>query len=126
MTVLAPLACSAFLLAALNGVAAAAQPATDVRVEVRGEDGPVAGAEVTLGADSVVTDAQGVAILVAVPGAARLTVTREGFLPFAQDVAVGPNTPTIVVELNETIREQLCGLLMRALYRAGVANAPGT
>ena len=101
MTALGALVYTALLLAAL--IAAAAQPATPVRVEVRGEDGPVAGAAVTLGAASAVTDAQGVALLVASPGPARLTVTLDGFLPFAQDVTVGAETPAIIVDLHEAI-----------------------
>ncbi len=90
------------IVASAWSLAVAAQPAAiAVRIEVRADDRPVAGAAVTLAEASAVTDPLGIAVLVAVPGATRLSVTADGFLPFAESVAVadGPSPQTVIVAL---------------------------
>ncbi len=90
------------IVASAWSLAVAAQPAAiTVRIEVRADDRPVAGAVVTLAEAAAVTDPLGIAVLVAAPGAPRLSVTADGFLPFAEPVAVagGPNPQTVVVAL---------------------------
>ncbi len=79
-----------------------AQSTTPLRVEVRGDDGPVAGAAVVAGVASGVTDAAGLVVLAVAAGPVRLVVTRDGFMTVEQDVVVGPDT-AVVVELHEAI-----------------------
>ena len=90
------------MVASAWSLAVAAQPAANtVRVEVRADDHPIAGAAVTLAEAAAETDPQGIAVLVASPGATRLSVTADGFLPFAEQVTVagGPSPQTVVVTL---------------------------
>ena len=91
---------AALTLLTLIPVVAAAQGTVAVRVEVRSDDGPVAGAAVNLGGVSAVTDGDGIAVVTAPPGPARLTVGHDGFLPLEQDITVTADTP-IVVDLFE-------------------------
>lgn len=69
------------LLLAAVSVAAAGQDSDPIRVEVRAGADAVAGAEVIVAGTSHVTDATGVALVPAPPGAAAVTVVREGFFP---------------------------------------------
>jgi outer membrane receptor for ferrienterochelin and colicins len=94
-TLRAPVA-AALTLLTLIPVAAGAQATVAVRVEVRAENGPLAGAVVGLGGVSAVTGGDGVAILAVPPGPTQLTVTHEGFLPVVQDVTATAGTPIVV------------------------------
>ena len=76
-----------------------------VRVEVRGEQGPVADARVTIGSRSAATDANGHATLSAPAGSARLSVAKDGFLEVEQDLVLDPaRDAAIVVSLIEAPR----------------------
>jgi outer membrane receptor for ferrienterochelin and colicins len=81
-------------------VAVSVQTTVAVRVEVRSEDQPLAGAVVTLGSVSAQTGGDGVATLTVPPGPTRLTVRHGGFLPLEQDVTATTDAP-IVVDLVE-------------------------
>jgi outer membrane receptor for ferrienterochelin and colicins len=79
-----------------------AQSTTLLRVEVRGDDGPVAGATVVAGAVSGVTDTAGVVVLTVPAGPVRIAVSRDGFIAVEQDLVAGAGT-AVVVELHEAI-----------------------
>jgi iron complex outermembrane receptor protein len=79
----------------------AQQPQAVVRVEVRSDGGPVAGAEVVLGGSSARTDERGLAALDTGPGNVEIKVTKPGFLPASASLVVeGPETVEMVVELH--------------------------
>jgi outer membrane receptor for ferrienterochelin and colicins len=91
---------AALALLIFVAVTAGAQTPVAVRVEVRSDDGPVAGAAVDLGGVAAVTDGDGIAVLTVPAGLARLTVGRAGFLPLEQDITVAAGA-AIVVDLLE-------------------------
>jgi outer membrane receptor for ferrienterochelin and colicins len=75
------------MLLALGPVAAAQTQHAVVRVEVTSDDQPVEGASVVTGDVKGLTDAAGVAQLQTPVGLLRLTVSKEGFVDAATDVA---------------------------------------
>src|SRR5947208_1987442 len=56
-------------------------PRATIRVEVKTDTGPVAGAVVTLNGISIQTDANGIAITALPLGRVEARVSKEGFLP---------------------------------------------
>ena len=69
---------------------------------MRSDEGLVAEAVVTVGSRSWVTDAAGIAQVMAPVGATRMVVTKEGFLPSTFDVQADAGRETsVVVELVE-------------------------
>ncbi len=80
----------------------AQEPQGLLTVVVRSEGTPVPGADVTVGALSVQTDASGIARVSAPPGPVRVTVTKAAFLPSSLDTqAVAGQTATVEIELVE-------------------------
>src|SRR2546426_1263385 len=57
------------------------EPRATIRVEVRTDSGPVAGATVTLNSISIQTDRNGLAIASLAVGKVEVSVTKDGFLP---------------------------------------------
>lgn len=81
-------------------VAFSQEPRTQLRVVVRSEGQPVAGATVVAGARSGQTDADGVAQLDAVPGIATVTATKEGFFDGKGETQVtAGQVATVEIEL---------------------------
>ncbi len=78
------------LLLAAVSVAAAGQDAEPIRIEVGSGGDAVAGAEVIVAGTSHVTDATGVALVLAPPGAVAVTVVRDGFVPVTVTVPPAP------------------------------------
>ena len=112
-----PAALLALVLLAASPSATAARPPhllqptpTLVRIEVRGDDGPLEGAAVVAGTATGVTNADGVVQVPGGPGRLHLTVSKEGFADFATDltVAAGQN-PTVAVTLTRlpTVEEEV-------------------
>ena len=84
-------------------------PAT-VRVEVRSERGPVAGATVRLEDRSAATDAAGIARVIANVGMVTIVVSKEGFLEAATEVVVEEDreaTATITLVAQPTLEEEV-------------------
>jgi iron complex outermembrane receptor protein len=79
------------LIAALLPVFPQEQPRATIRIEIRSDAGPVAGAVVTVNGISVSTDQSGIATTTVPLGAVDVSVSKEGFLPaktsLAADVA---------------------------------------
>jgi outer membrane receptor for ferrienterochelin and colicins len=72
----------------------------ELRVEVRGPSGPVAGAQVTVSGAAFVTDARGLVSAPAALGPVEVVVTKDGFLPVTTRVQVRPGEPqSVVVDL---------------------------
>jgi iron complex outermembrane receptor protein len=63
-------------------------PRATIRVEVRTETGPVAGATVTVNGNTIQTDQNGVAVTAVPLGQVEVSVSQEGFLPAKTSVAV--------------------------------------
>jgi iron complex outermembrane receptor protein len=81
-------------------VAFSQEPRTQLRVVVRSEGQPVAGATVVAGSRSGQTDADGVAQLDAVPGTATVTATKEGFFDGKGETQVtAGQVATVEIEL---------------------------
>jgi outer membrane receptor for ferrienterochelin and colicins len=78
------------VLLALSGSPALAQTAT-VRVEVRSENGPVAGADVFVNGAVQKTNARGVVTATVAPGTVEVVVVKEGFAPASASVDVRAN-----------------------------------
>jgi outer membrane receptor for ferrienterochelin and colicins len=86
---------AACLLAAVSAVAHA--QTTDVRVQVRADERPVADAEVLAGTQTAKTDAEGVASLSLPPGTVDLVVVKRGFLPASVPLTVEVGVSRLVV-----------------------------
>ena len=94
------------VLLCLHAVAAAQVPSV-VRVEVRAEAAPVAGAEVVIDGASQMTGAEGVASLDVAPGEIAVTVVAEGFAPVTVTVVVAPGTTQpVLVDLERLAIEE--------------------
>jgi iron complex outermembrane receptor protein len=76
--------------------AAAQEPRGQLRVVVRSEHGPVAGASVVVGERSGETDADGVAQMEAPPGAVLVRVTKAGFFDARAEAIVTPGRVTTI------------------------------
>ena len=63
-------------------------PQSSIRVEVKSGSVPVSDAEVVAGSQTAHTGKDGVAVLLAVPGQAKLTVSKDGFYPAQASVEV--------------------------------------
>jgi outer membrane receptor for ferrienterochelin and colicins len=87
------------LIVLLCGASVVAQVGVPVRIEVRSDEGPVAGAAVTVARREAATDASGTATLVLPPGPAQVTVVKDGFLPATVDLTVGDQELQVIVEL---------------------------
>jgi iron complex outermembrane receptor protein len=97
-----------FLLA-LNGSPVLAQTAT-VRVEVRADASPVAGADVIVNGATYKTDASGVVVVNVPAGTAELVVVKTGFAPASAsvDVQAGRQQPVVFdLTTESTIREEV-------------------
>jgi iron complex outermembrane receptor protein len=70
------------------GAAFAQEPLATVRVEVKAESGPVAGAKVTLNGISVQTDEHGIATSSVPLGSVAVSATKEGFFPTKASLSV--------------------------------------
>ncbi|MGH9255681.1 MAG: TonB-dependent receptor [Vicinamibacterales bacterium] len=91
------------LLCVCAGSLVAAQVPTLVRVEVRSDDAPVAGAEVVVGGTTFTTGPDGLVTIPVAPGRVDITVVKEGFIPLGASVAVAAGqTQSLVVELEES------------------------
>ena len=99
------LACVAALLLSLGS--AGAQPDNaQVRVEVRSEGEPVAGASVVANGTTTLADRTGVAALSIPPGPLDLTVTSDGYLPSTLMIVVADGERrTVSVELQKLQEE---------------------
>jgi iron complex outermembrane receptor protein len=97
------------VLLALLPVDAVGQEPAPVRVEVRAGGEAVAGAEVVVAGTSGMTDAAGVALVPAPPGAVQVTVIREGFVPVTASVfpAGGERVVRVHLEPELTIEEEV-------------------
>ena len=101
------MAAAAVLATVRSGGAAAAQTVGaqtvgTVRVEVRSDGAPVAGAEVVVGTVTVLSGANGIVEVPVPPGVVPVTVIREGFLPLSSTVNVTPGgSASLVFELEE-------------------------
>ena len=85
------------VLLCLSASAAVGQePRGSLRVVVRNEDAPVAGAAVTAGGRSVETDGEGVAMVAATAGPVRLIVAKAGFFDHEASVRVATGEVTTV------------------------------
>lgn len=84
----------------------AQEPRGQLRVLVRAEGEPIAGAAVAADGHATETDANGVATLDAAPGTARMTVTKPGFFDLRADVLVTAGQVT-TVEVALTARPEL-------------------
>jgi iron complex outermembrane receptor protein len=88
------------LLLARTDPANAQQPFGQLRVAVRSESAPVAGATVSVGDRSADTGGDGVARIDLPPGQSRVTVAKEGFLDAQAEVRIAAGqTTTAEVEL---------------------------
>lgn len=97
------------VLVALSGSPALAQTAS-VRVEVRAEAGPVAGAEVIVNGASHTTDADGIVVVNVPAGTADIVVVKTGFAPASASVQVqaGQQQPVVFDLTKEpTVREEV-------------------
>ena len=85
------------------GSAPAQEPSVRLRIEVRGEAGPVRDADVVVNGTTQETDAQGVTAFVIPPGHVEVVVVKQGFAAAsaAVDLAAGQQQ-TIVIDLNRT------------------------
>jgi iron complex outermembrane receptor protein len=77
------------LLCGFSATPVLAQPAS-VRVEVRSEAGPVAGAEVIVNGASHTTDANGLALVTVPAGTVDIVVVKAGFAPASASVNLQP------------------------------------
>jgi len=94
------------LLACLPAVVAAQAPSV-VRVQVRTQAMPVAGAEVIVDGVSRVTGADGGASIDVAPGQVGVTVVAEGFAPVTVTVTVAPGTTQpVLVDLERLAIEE--------------------
>jgi len=93
--------CSLLLLFLIPADAVAAvQGLSTVRVEVRHDGAPVAGAEVLVNGTTYRTDADGTATASVAAGAVDITVVREGFAPLTTSVTVAAGqTQAVLVDL---------------------------
>ena len=92
------------LTALAVSLAIAAGPAQEtrgtVKVQVRSAEGPAAGARVTAGAVSVITDAQGIAVLTIEAGKIDVAVAKDAFVTVAINVdVVAGQERTLIVDL---------------------------
>jgi outer membrane receptor for ferrienterochelin and colicins len=75
-------------------------PRTTLRIEVRADDAPVAGASVLIAGATHTTDQQGIARVSVLPGTLEFTVSKDGYLPAAASVtAVAGEERTVSVTL---------------------------
>jgi outer membrane receptor for ferrienterochelin and colicins len=86
------------ILLALTVTAAFAQSAT-VRIEIRGEGGPVRDADVVVNGTTHTTDAQGIVVITLPPGHIDIVVVKDGFAPASASVDLQPNQqqPVVIV-----------------------------
>src|SRR5436190_6833107 len=100
-----------FLLLIVASIAALCQdPGATVRVEVRTETGPIAGAKVTLKDKSAETDSNGIAVIPTELGTVEVRVTREGFFAGTAVLSVDDAREwSLVVELQpeQKVEEQI-------------------
>jgi outer membrane receptor for ferrienterochelin and colicins len=101
------------LLFCSGGASSAGQErdqAATIHVEVQNPSGPVAGAQVTVGEISAITDDKGMATIVITPGVFDITVSREGFITgkTSANLAAG-QVQEIVLELqpNPTLEQEI-------------------
>jgi outer membrane receptor for ferrienterochelin and colicins len=90
--------------------AVAAQAPTMVRVEVRADAAPVAGADVVVNGMTFRTGADGAIATPVQPGAVEITVIKEGFAPLTSSVTVAAGlTQQVLVELDDdpTLEEEV-------------------
>ncbi len=98
-----------WVLFALSGSPALAQTAS-IRVEVRADASPVAGAEVIVNGASHTTDANGTVVVNVPTGTAEIVVVKAGFTPASASVQVqaGQQQPVVFDLTSEpTVREEI-------------------
>jgi iron complex outermembrane receptor protein len=83
----------------LLAAVASAQSVATVTVTVRTETGPLAGATVVVGAETGETDAEGRAVLRAVPGPTTVAVTRSGFADVQQSVTLAEGASAVAIDM---------------------------
>jgi iron complex outermembrane receptor protein len=92
----------AALLALNAGIGFAQQTAT-LRIEVRGDEGPVREADVVVNGVTHKTDSEGIALFTVSPGHVEIVVVKSGFAPASASVDVAANRDQpIAIELNRT------------------------
>src|ERR1700694_5626709 len=84
------------LLCVISGATVLAQGAS-VRIEVRSEAGPVAGADVIVNSTTHQTDAKGIVVVNVPPGPTEIVVVKDGFAPASASVQISPNEQQPVV-----------------------------
>ena len=87
-----------------------AQPLTDVRIEVRSEQQPLAGAAVAAGNVERVTGPDGTVTISAAPGALRIVVSKAGFAESVVEVMVAAgraHTVTVDLLVQPTVEEEV-------------------
>jgi iron complex outermembrane receptor protein len=100
----------ALILLAVGTPAFAQEQQAIIRVEVTAESAPVAGATVQLGAASLQTDQDGMAVFPATIGTVNITVTKEGFLEASTSLPVNELREwQVVIELiaEERVEEEI-------------------
>ena len=96
-------------LLALSGSTVLAQTAS-IRVEVRAEAGPVAGAEVIVNGASYKTDVNGIVVVPVAAGTVEITVIKTGFAPASASVQVQASQQQPVIfdlTAQPTVREEV-------------------
>ena len=89
---------------------AALDQTTTVRIEVRSDGAPVAGAEVVIAGKTFTTAANGVATATVTAGRIEITVVKPGYLPATAAVTISPEqTQPIIVTLDRqpTLEEEV-------------------
>ena len=90
------------VLLLLNAAMAVAQTAI-IRVEVRGDEGPVRDADVVVNGARQQTDAYGVSVFRVPPGTTQIVVVKEGFAPASATVELQRNQQQpVTIQLNRT------------------------
>lgn len=96
-----------FLLVFTAGLALGQAPQGSIRVAVKAAEGPVNDATVTVNGHPAQTGIDGVALLLAIPGHADVTVSKEGFFPaHAAVVVVAGQQAEVDFELQPRQAEQ--------------------
>jgi outer membrane receptor for ferrienterochelin and colicins len=102
---------SRFFVWLLISATAAAQPAAGtLHVEVRGNGGPVANAEVIVAAATHRTDAAGTVSITAAAGTLDVTVAKDGFVPVTSSIQVqagGEQRVVVELQMQPTIEEEV-------------------
>jgi outer membrane receptor for ferrienterochelin and colicins len=95
-----------FFVCLLVGLFLQDQRAT-IRVEVRANDTPVAGAAVVIAGENFITDDQGSARATVAPGRLVITIAKDGFLPATTTAEVVAGERRVITVELETLEEEV-------------------